>query len=106
MRYATALLYLIIICTGCKTPGEKLHTVILSDGVSKSEAQIIGESYFAKHIVGGKLMDIHDGDDQWIIDGNIGGYIAKPVHFFIDKHSGKVTSQWGPSYDNPLEILP
>jgi hypothetical protein len=26
--------------------------------------------------------------------------------FYIDKHTGRVVSPIGPSYDNPLEIFP
>ena len=37
---------------------------------------------------------------------SFGGYLAKPLSFNVDKHSGKLTSQVGPSYDSPFDIYP
>jgi len=115
MRLTALLLFLLVICAACQTQParpataewrEKLHTVTLADGISKSEARIIGECYFAKNVGCGAFYGVHDGGDRWIVDGGF-GYAALPVHdFYIDKRSGKVTSSIGPSYDNPLEIFP
>ncbi len=106
---------LLVITPGCSTAPvqptaaewrEKLHTISLTDGVSQSEAQIIGECYFAREVGCGAFSGVHDGGDRWIVDGAI-GYAGLPVHdVYIDKHSGKVTSSIGPSYDNPLDIFP
>jgi hypothetical protein len=114
MRFLTTLI-LLVACAGCQTQPteptaaqlrEKLHTVTLADGISQSEAQIIGECYFAKNVGCGAFYGVHDGGDRWIVDGEF-GYAAVPVKdFYIYKQSGRVVSSIGPSYDNPLEIYP
>ena len=115
MKFYTALILMLGVCVGCQTPPaaltsvewhQKLQTVNLTDGVSQSEAQIIGECYFARYVGCGCFTGIRDGGDRWIVDGAI-GVAAMPVHgFYIDKHSGRLVSPIGPSYDNPLEIFP
>ena len=87
---------------------QKLKAVTVSDGVSQSEAEIIAQSYFARHIGCGAFTGIQDGGNRWIVDGKF-GFAGEPIKgFFIDKHSGKVTSpvEVGPSYDDPLKIFP
>ena len=106
MKCVTTIFFLLIICAGCQTKRGKLHALVLSDGVSQSEAMIIGECYFAKHLAGGKITSIRNDGDYWVVEGKLGGYLAKPLSFDIDKRSGKVTSQVGPSYDCPLDIYP
>jgi hypothetical protein len=115
MRFSVILILLLVACAGCQTQPvaptaaewrEKLRTVTLADGISQSEAQIIGECYFARHVGCGAFSGVHDGGDRWIVDGAV-GYAAVPVQgFYIDKRSGKVVSPIGPSYDNPLDIFP
>lgn len=105
-RLAHISLLAVALCTGCQTQRAKLRTVNLSDGVSHSEARIIGECYFTKNLAGGKVTDIEDGGDHWVVDGRLGGYLPKPLSVDIDKHSGRVTSQVGPSYDSPFDIYP
>jgi hypothetical protein len=85
---------------------QKLKTVTLADGISQSEAEIIGKCYFAKHVGCGAFVGIQDGGDRWIVDAKL-GYGGEPVKgFIIDKQSGNLTSPVGPSYDNPLHIFP
>ncbi len=113
---------LLLACVGCQTQPaaptetqvreskirlqEKLRTVTLADGVSQSEAEIIGECYFSKHVGCGACYGVHDGGDRWMLDAAF-GYGGKTVNgFYIEKHSGKIVSPIGPSYDNPLEIFP
>jgi hypothetical protein len=85
---------------------QKLKTVTLADGISQSEAEVIGKSYFAKHVGCGAFVGIQDAGDRWIVDAKF-GYAGEPIKgFFIDKRSGKLTSPVGPSYDNPLDIFP
>jgi hypothetical protein len=114
MRFSATLILLLVLCAGCQTqpveptPAEwrqKLHIVALADGISQSEAQIIGQCYFAKNVGCGCFGGIRDGGDRWIVDGAF-GIAAQPVHFYIDKRTGRITSDFGPSYDNPLEIYP
>ena len=115
MRLFTSLILLLVVCAGCQpkpaaTTADqlraKLKTVTVADGISQSDAQIIGECYFAKNVGCGVFKGIQDGGDRWIVDASF-GYAGKPVTgFYIDKHSGKVVSPIGPSYDNPLEIFP
>jgi hypothetical protein len=115
MRTFASLILLLVACAGCqpKTTAptsaqlrEKLHTVTMADGISESEAQIICECYFAKNVGCGAFQGIHNGGDRWIVEA-LFGYAGTPVKgFYIEKHSGKVVSPIGPSYDNPLEIYP
>lgn len=100
----TIFVALQIICPGCQTQSGKLRAVNPSDGVSRSEARIIARCYSEKHLGGGKITGVSDGGDHWIVVGKLGGYLAKPLSFDIDKHSGKITSRVGPSYDCPLDI--
>jgi hypothetical protein len=104
------------VCAGCRTapPGPtspeghaKLQSVNPADGISESEAWIIGRCYFAKHVGCGVFTGIRDdGGDRWIVEG-VSGIIGLPKPcVFIDKHSGKVASLIGPGYDNPLDIFP
>ncbi len=115
MKTFTTLLLLSVACIGCRTQTvspaheelrQKLKVVTLSDGVSQSEAEIIGQSYFARNVGCGAFIGIQDGGDRWIVDAKF-GFAGEPVKgFFIDKRSGKITSPVGPSYDNPLKIFP
>lgn len=114
-RVAITFCFLSLICVACQMQPAvppaaewraKLKTVTLTDGISRSEAQIIGQCYFARHVGCGGFSGIRDGGDHWIVDGNFGIAGAPVRGFFIDKHSGKVTSPIGPSYDNPFEIFP
>jgi hypothetical protein len=115
MRFFALLILLVVVCAGCQTQPiepsaaqqrERLQTITLVDGISQSEAQIIGECYFAKNVGCGAFYGVHDGGDRWIVDAAF-GYAAVPVKgFYIDKQSGRVVSPIGPSYDNPLEIYP
>lgn len=92
------------------TPDQKecraeLRTVILHDGVSRTEAEIIARSYFSHYVVCGGLMGIEDGGDRWIVDGRY-GYAGEPRDgFYIDKRSGRLNSPVGRSYENPLRIF-
>jgi len=106
MRSAAILLLLMMVCIGCESRRDRLHAIDFAHGVSQSDARIIGECYFAKHIPRGKLTGVQDGGAQWIIEGNIGGYFPKKMSFDVDKRSGKIASQVGPSYDNPLDMYP
>ena len=88
------------------TEREKLKTVILTDGVSKTEAQIIAEAYFALHVGCGAFTGIRDEGARWIVDGLL-GYAGMPVRgFYIGKKSGKLVSPIGPSYNDSRRILP
>jgi len=104
MKSITTFIALLGICVGCQSQRGKLRTVDLSDGVSQSEAMIIGQCYSDQHLGGGKITRVDDGADHWTAVGKLGGYVAKPLSFEIDKRSGKITSQVGPSYNSPLEI--
>ena len=106
MRFFIAITILVILCSACQTLRGRLHTIDVSDDVSKSEAMIIGECYWEKHLEGGEITDIRDGGDYWIVLGKLGGYLAKPMSIDVDKLSGKVISKVGPSYDSPFDIYP
>jgi len=114
MKTLTTLL-LLVVCIGCHTYTvnpqdaelrQKLKAVTLSDGVSQSEAEVIAQSYFARNVGCGAFTGIQDGGERWIVDAKF-GYAGEPIKgFFIDKHSGRVTSPVGPSYGDPRKIFP
>jgi len=115
MNHLTTFLLLLLVCNGCETlPAPpttaewraKLHTVTVADGISESEAQTIGQCYFAKYVGCGVCNGARDNGDSWKIIGVT--TIAGPDRdcLFIDKNSGKVSSLIGPSYENPLDIFP
>jgi hypothetical protein len=115
MRYVVFLSLLLAAFAGCQTGPQrptdaeiraKLKTVNLADGISQSEAQIIGQCYFDKNVGCGCYSDVRDDGDKWVVDGYV-GYAGLPRHFYIDKHSGRIFgSTAGPDYDNPLAIDP
>src|SRR5205823_804262 len=113
MKTFTTLFLLSVAFVSCRTQTmspadaelrQKLKAIVLSDGVSQSEAETIAQSYFARNVGCGAFTGIQDGRDRWIVDGKF-GYAGEPIKgFFIDKRSGRVTSPVGPSYDDPLKI--
>ena len=83
-----------------------MRTVIVADGVSKPEAELIAECYFHQNVGCGGFTGIRDGGDFWIVEGAF-GYAAKPIRgFHIAKSTGRITSPIGPSYATPFEIFP
>jgi hypothetical protein len=114
MRFFASLMLLVLACVGCQTKPTppayaemraELRTVTLTDGISESEAQIIGQCYFVKNVGCGGFSGVRDDGSRWIVDGTF-GFAGQPVHFYIDKHSGKIVSSFGPSYGNPFDIFP
>jgi len=115
MKLSAPLVLSLVLCAGCQTHRiaptkaqlqEKLSTIQLADGVSQAEAQIIGECYFARNVGCGIFSGVHDGGDRWIVDAAF-GYAGQPVKgFYIEKHSGRIESPIGPSYESPFEIFP
>ena len=129
MRLRTLAFLALLICAGCSQPTttsptrnssspsqsraaqtsqlrEKLGTVTVADGISKSEAELIAECYFHQNVGCGGFTGIRDGGDYWIVDGAF-GYAAKPIQgFHIAKSTGRITSPIGPSYATPFEIFP
>ena len=116
MKFSDLFVILMIACGGCGVSSEsheaqtiqlrtKLKAVVVADGISKSEAELIAECYFHKHVGCGGFTGVRDGGDYWIVDGAF-GVAAKPIQgFHIDKSTGKVTSPIGPSYATPLGIF-
>ena len=85
---------------------QRLVNLWTTNGVTKSEAELIGEFYFHKNVGCGGFAGIRHGGDVWIVDGFF-GYAALPVkNFQINKRTGKITSPIGPSYATPLQMLP
>ena len=83
-----------------------MKTITVTDGVSKSEAELIAECYFHQNVGCGGFTGIRDGGEFWIVDGAF-GYAAKPIQgFHISKATGKITSPIGPSYETPYQIFP
>ena len=115
MKRLTFALLVLAFCTACQTsPASRAHpelraklqAVTIVDGISRAEADIIGRSYFARHVGCGAFLGVHDVGGHWIVDAKF-GYGGEPVHgFTIDKRTGAVVSPIGPNYSNPLKILP
>ena len=85
---------------------KELSEIVLTDGVSKHEAEIIAKAYFNQHVGCGAFNSIQDGGNFWIVDGAF-GYGATAINgFTIDKRSGAVTSPIGPSFSTPFQIFP
>src|SRR5258706_11667723 len=111
MRLSSLTLLALLACAGCGQPAatspttssssplqsreaqttqlrQKLKTVTVADGISKSEADLIAECYFHQNVGCGGFTGIRDGGDYWIVDGAF-GYAAKPIQgFHIDKSTG------------------
>lgn len=85
---------------------DMLIAVDLIDGASKSEAMIISKCYSEKHLEAGSIDNIEDRGAYWVIVGNLGGLVAKPFSFEIEKGSGSIRSTIGPSYKSPLDMIP
>jgi hypothetical protein len=85
----------------------KLRTVVIEDGISQQEADVIAESYFLRFtpIACGSVARPIDGDTVWIAKTYFG--IApmptrEPIR--IDKRTGRVTWSDGPTIENPMTI--
>lgn len=104
---------LLVVSPGCQPAGPseselrgRLHAVSVSDGVSKEEAVIIAECYFARNVGCGAFRGVRDGGTHWIIEASFGVSGSAVQGFRIEKQSGGVTSTIGPSYEDPLQIYP
>jgi hypothetical protein len=82
-----------------------LKATTVTDGISKSEADLIARCYFDRNVACGVYTGIQDGGDYWIVDGLIGFVPETLKGFQIDKSTGKITSPIGPSYASPFEIF-
>lgn len=103
-RSFTTLLAFVASGCGCQTQSGKLSTVDLADGVSQAEAMTIAQCYSDKHLGSGEISSVEDGGDRWLAVAKLGGYLAKPLSFSIATHSGRITSQVGPSYETPFDL--
>jgi hypothetical protein len=87
-----------------KEQREKLRAIIIDDGISKEEAQVIAESYFV--LVGcGALSGVRNGEGVWFVEGQFGDAGDPINNFTISKRTGEVKSSIGPSYKEPRYIL-
>jgi hypothetical protein len=81
----------------------RLATVNMDDGISKDEADIIAENYWALCGIGcGAMMPPEDWGQYWI-SKTVLGYAARPTRepIRIDKKSGQITWSDGPTIKNP-----
>lgn len=86
---------------------EKLSFVTVEDGISYEEAEIISDCYFVrfKKISGGWSKP-YDFGDYWVIKqkGCVTGVDMEQNPLKIEKNSGIITWESGPTILNPLEI--
>lgn len=83
---------------------EYLKSVAVSDGISKSEAESIGQAYFYAYVGCGGYTGIREEADHWVFEGAF-GFAGEPVEGTINKSTGAVTSPFGPSLKSPFEML-
>jgi len=116
-----AALFLALLClglTGCAahTSGaddavtirlaKRLKAVRVGDGISRTEAEIIGRSYFIKNFGCGTYQGINDGGDRWVVEAGVLATALPVKGFYIEKRSGRIVSPIGPSYEDPHQIFP
>ena len=101
-------------CSTLPTAGEhraqlqaKLSTVVIEDGISQSEADIIAENYYFRftQTACGSVLRVTEEDSIWIARTYYGP-AAMPTRepIRIDKRSGRVTWSDGPTMSNPKMI--
>jgi hypothetical protein len=85
----------------------QLRTVVVEDGISVQEADIIAQSYFYHFGPGcGVTQSVTDGGSSWI-SNTLVGYAAAPTRepIRIDKKTGRVTWSDGPTVEDPKNIF-
>jgi hypothetical protein len=85
-------------------PCEKLKTINTGNGINLSEAEAIVTCYFEKNVGCGAAGDIKDEGTYWDVSVKF-GYAGEPRPFHIDKKTGAVTTDIGPNYLNPMDLL-
>lgn len=84
----------------------QLREVVVDDGISAAEADVIAQSYFMRFGPGcGAAARVTDGGAFWVSSTAV-GYAAVPTRepIRIDKHMGRVTWSDGPTIENPKTI--
>jgi hypothetical protein len=77
------------------------YGVIVVNGISKKEAEIIGRKYISEYgTIASKYDGAVDGGGKWVVSGHLGDSATtfKPNFLTIDKETGEVDSDHGPSY--------
>ncbi len=85
----------------------RLRTVVVEDGISMQEADIIAQSYFIRFGPGcGAAENVIDGGEFWISKTYVGiAAFPTPEPIRIGKRTGRVTWSNGPTIENPKTIL-
>ena len=84
---------------------ELLSGVNAADGISREEAERIGQAYFLTNVGCGTYRGISNAPEHWIVEGAF-GYAAQPIKdFTINKKTGAVSSPVGPSYERPIDMV-
>jgi len=85
----------------------QLRTVVVEDGISVQEADIIAQSYFYHFGPGcGVAHNVADGGSCWISNtqvGYAGTLTREPIR--IDKKTGRITWSDGPTVEDPKSIF-
>ena len=85
----------------------KLRTIVIEDGISQEEADIIAENYFYRFTptICGSVARATDGGTNWIAKTYF-GIAAMPTRepIRIDKRTGRVTWSDGPTLETPTTI--
>lgn len=84
----------------------QLREVVVEDGISTSEAEVIAQSYFMRFGPGcGAASRVTDGGAFWVSSAAVGvGGIPTREPIRIDKQTGRVTWSDGPAVENPKTI--
>lgn len=100
---------------GCSTPPSadehraqlqtKLRAVIVDDGISQEEADVIAENYYYRFTpLCGTVVPVTDGGTDWIAKTyyGIGAMPGAPIR--IDKRTGRAAQSGSPTVENPIAI--
>ena len=98
------IVFVIVSPVSATDPFKKLKNMNTTDGISRSEAKTITNCYFKKHIGCGTWTDIKETPNYWDVSV-LFGYAGTPRPFHINKTSGAITTDVGPNYEDPKDLL-
>src|SRR5688572_16288386 len=101
-----------IVAAGCATHDDprralrmQMREVVVEDGISAQEADLIAQSYFLRFGWGcGAAATVAESDTSWVANTYF-GFAAEPREpIRIDKRTGRVTWNHGRTIENPKTI--
>lgn len=86
----------------------QMRDVVVEDGISAQEADVIAQSYFLRFGPACGVADrVSDGGEYWIAGTKV-GFAGVPTRepIRIHKPTGRVTWSDGPAIENPKSLSP